>query len=66
MCIFYINTFPNSDKWKDRLKFSMQAMNYTNVPEDISKEKYKKLYGNTLRTSISRLEQYKSCPFSII
>lgn len=63
-CAMLYQYFSNSDKWKDRLKFSMQAMNYTNVPEDISKEEIQKLYGNTLRTSISRLEQYKSCPFS--
>ena len=63
-CAILYQYFSNSDKWKDRLKFSMQAMNYTNVPEDISKEEIQKLYGNTLRTSISRLEQYKSCPFS--
>ena len=63
-CAILYQYFSNSDKWKDRLNFSMKAMNYTNVPEDISKEEIQKLYGNTLRTSISRLEQYKSCPFS--
>ena len=32
--------------------------------DKIKKELVDKLYGNTLKTSISRLEQYKSCPFS--
>ena len=30
----------------------------------IKKENLEKLYGNTLSTSISRLEKYRSCPFS--
>ena len=29
-----------------------------------SKENIEKLYGNTLSTSVSRLERYRSCPFS--
>ena len=39
-------------------------MQYTNMPERLSKEKIEKLYGETLQTSISRLEQYRKCPFS--
>ena len=34
------------------------------MPEKIKKENLEKLYGNTLNTSISRLEKYRSCPFS--
>ena len=37
---------------------------YTNLPEPIEKEKVGKLYGNVLKTSVSRLEKYKECPFS--
>ncbi len=37
---------------------------YTNLPNPITKDKIDKLYGNVLRTSISRLEKYKQCPFS--
>lgn len=42
----------------------MKALNYTNEPDKINEELIEKLYGNTLKTSISKLEQYKSCPFS--
>lgn len=34
------------------------------MPSNISKESIQKLYGNVLKTSISRLEQYRACPFS--
>ena len=53
-----------NDKWKNKLVNSMKAISYTNVPEKINDTNTQKLYGNTLRTSVSRLEQYKSCPFS--
>ena len=29
-----------------------------------TEENIKRLYGNTLKTSVSRLEQYRECPFS--
>ena len=57
------NYFINSD-WKSKLEFSLKGLDYTNIPDKINKENIEKLYGNTLKTSISRLEQYKSCPFS--
>ena len=38
--------------------------NYTNLPSPIQKEKIEKLYGNILKTSVSRLEKYKQCAFS--
>ena len=41
-------------------------INYINfkMNEKIKQENIEKLYGNRLNTSISRLEKYKSCPFS--
>ena len=42
----------------------LNGLDYTNIPENISKENVEKLYGNTLNTSVSRLEKYRSCPFS--
>lgn len=58
------NYYMKNDKWKNKLVNSMKAISYTNVPEKINDTNTQKLYGNTLRTSVSRLEQYKSCPFS--
>ncbi len=56
--------FKNKKEWKNKLKKDIQAINYTNIPKAIQKETITKLYGNTLKTSISRLEKYRSCPFS--
>ena len=49
---------------KDKLESALKAIKYQNVPDKIQKENINKLYGNTLKTSISRLEKYKSCAFS--
>lgn len=56
--------FEQSDEWKQKLNSAIQALNYKNNPERITSKNIQKLYGNTLSTSVSRLEQYKSCPFS--
>lgn len=48
----------------EKLKRSMQAIEYENKPEILKEENLQKLYGNTLKTSVSRLEQYKACAFS--
>ena len=56
--------FEQSDEWKQKLNSAIQALNYKNNPERITSKNIQKLYGNTLSTSVSRLEQYKFCPFS--
>ena len=50
--------------FKEKLKKDIKAIIYTNMPDKIEKENIEKLYGNNLKTSISRLEKYRSCPFS--
>lgn len=64
--IWYLiyNYYKQNQKWKNKLEQDMQALNYTNLPQKIEKENIDKLYGNTLKTSISKLERYRSCPFS--
>lgn len=49
---------------KERIARIFRAAKFTNVPEVISVENVKRLYGNSLRTSVSRLEQYRRCPFA--
>lgn len=51
---------------KDRKKFkrAISGIYYSNVAQDISKENINKLYGDVLKTSVSRLESYRRCPFS--
>ena len=56
--------FKKDDEWNKKLETAIKALDFSNIPENINKENVKKLYGDTLKTSISRLETYKSCPFS--
>lgn len=58
------NIYKEDEEWCNRLKKSLKALNYTNNPEKINELNIDKLYGSTLKTSVSRLEQYRSCPFS--
>ena len=58
------NYYKNQEGWKEELDRDLKAINYSNLPTDIKKENIDKLYGNTLKTSVSRLEQYRRCPFS--
>ena len=50
------NWYNKNEFWKTKLEYSKEGLNYTNVPETITKENIEKLYGDTLKTSISRLE----------
>ena len=56
--------YAEDKEWKEKLEKAIKAENYTNIPEKITKENLEKMYGNTIFTSISRLEQYRKCPFS--
>ena len=58
------NIFDSDLKWNIKLKNAIRALNYTNTPDRITKENIDRMYGNTLQTSVSRLEQYRKCPFS--
>lgn len=58
------DVFSKNENWKYKLEGAIKALNYTNKPEKISKENIDKLYGNTLNTTVSRLEQYRECSFS--
>ena len=51
---------------KNKKKFSraVSGMHYTNGAEKISLKNIKKMYGTTLKTTVSRLENYRRCPFS--
>ena len=64
-----------TDEWKTVLNYYdknqkskfqkvLDAENYTNNSENISKENIEKLYGRRFRGSVSKLEQYRNCPFA--
>lgn len=62
---FEIYKIYDEDKeWKKKLENALKALEHINKPEELNKDNITKLYGNTLKTSISRLEKYKACPFS--
>ena len=46
------------------LEKNLEGLTYTSKAQQISEENLEKLYGKTLKTSISKLEQYRECPFS--
>lgn len=58
------NIYSQSPEWRDKLLAAIKAINYNNNPEKITKENIQKMYGDTLKTSVSKLEQYSGCPFS--
>lgn len=57
-----INYFKKNDT--EKFNIAISGLNYTNKSQRIKKENIIKLYGKTLQTSISKLEQYQGCPFS--
>lgn len=62
---YYIYDYYKKDnEWNAKLQQDLKGLSYTNIPEHIRQENIDKLYGNTLTTSISKLERYRSCPFS--
>lgn len=56
--------FEQDEKWKDKLKRATAALDFKNIPDNINEKNIKKLYGDTLKTSVSRLESFQKCPFS--
>lgn len=58
------NWYANNREWSTKLLNAIKGFEDKNTPERISEKNIKRLYGSSLKTSISRLEQYKRCPFS--
>lgn len=56
--------YEKNQEWKKKLENALKGLKYTNKAEIINDENIEKLYGKTLKTSISKLEKYKECPFS--
>lgn len=65
----------NNEDWKEvlywyrknddeKLQRAIEGLNYSNLPSIINEENIEKLYGKNLKTSVSKLENYMSCPFS--
>ncbi len=59
--------FKNNDEFKDKVKNIFKGLNYSNIGDNVSRNKLRKLYQNDLEKlvfSVSRLEKYAECPFS--
>jgi len=56
--------YKDNEEWRSKLEYIHSASAYTNSVEQISKEKVRKLYGDKLYFSISKLEKYVECPFA--
>ena len=56
--------YEQNNEWNEKLKANLEGLKYTNLPQNINKENLQRLYGNTLKASISKLETYKRCAFS--
>lgn len=59
--------FANQDYWIEKADKMFNGLRYTNLVENISKEKIKKIYCNDsgkIVLSASRLEKYAQCPFA--
>ena len=64
MWYYVYNYYKKDENWNNKLEQSLKGLNYSNLPEKIEQKNIDKLYGNKLSTSISKLEQYRRCPFS--
>ena len=56
--------FLENNNYKNKLIDNIKYINYSGLPEKIKLVNMKKLYGNKLITSVSKLEKYRSCPYS--
>ena len=59
-----LKAYLKDENWATKVNLAIKAFDDTNMPEDIDEDNIKKLYGDTLKTSVSKLERYKNCPFS--
>ena len=58
------NWYKMQDEWKEKLEQALKGMFYKNDAENINQENIEKLYGKTLKASVSKLEKYQECAFS--
>ncbi|MCI3919686.1 helicase-exonuclease AddAB subunit AddB [Paenibacillus sp. TRM 82003] len=50
--------------WSEKLRAMLPSLEYKNREEPLSEETAKRLYGEALRSSVSRLEKFAACPFA--
>ncbi|MGN1299102.1 MAG: PD-(D/E)XK nuclease family protein [Candidatus Scatovivens sp.] len=71
----YLNGKEIDEEWKKIIKYyqitdeeefknRISALYFNNIPEKLSEKNIENLYKNELKASISKLEEYRKCPFS--
>ena len=58
------NWFASTEQWREEGLKLLKGTFYQNREEPISKEISRRLYGEQWKAGVSRLEKYRSCPFS--
>lgn len=58
------NWFIKHQEWRGLTERLLRSLFYRNQEDRLTETTTRKLYGNHLKASISRLEKYRSCPFA--
>ncbi|WP_284638687.1 helicase-exonuclease AddAB subunit AddB [Paenibacillus silviterrae] len=58
------NWFARQPEYSGRLSRLLQSLLYTNEEAPLREETSRELYGETIETSVSRMERFVQCPFS--
>ncbi|OPA78399.1 helicase-exonuclease AddAB subunit AddB [Paenibacillus selenitireducens] len=56
--------FANQPAWQPKLQMLLQSLFYKNDAASLEAQTSRKLYGTHLKSSVSRMEKYVSCPFA--
>jgi|LGVE01.1.fsa_nt_gb ATP-dependent helicase/nuclease subunit B len=56
--------FKKSETYHDYYETLEKTLNFTGISQEMTPNEASKIYGKSMRTSISRLEQFRQCPFS--
>ncbi len=58
------NFYMTKPRWKNDAQRILSSLFYTNEAKQLSEQTSGQLYGNKMTASVSRMEQFHSCPFS--
>lgn len=58
------NWFAEDEVWSQKMRDVLNGLFYRNEAGPLSPEISRHLYGEAIRTSVSRMERYQACPFS--